>query len=110
MNGAPHDSLWLSLILGANLGGGFTPIGSPSNIIALNMYYGAIKNPEKQSDFFKTFFLIGVMLSVVLMSIATIYIFLALFLGSSTVGALAIVAGVVGLLYSIQPWKHIHIR
>ncbi|MFQ5819376.1 MAG: SLC13 family permease [Candidatus Heimdallarchaeota archaeon] len=110
VNGAPHDSLWLSLILGANLGGGFTPIGSPSNIIALNIYYGAIKNPEKQSVFFKTFFLIGVMLSVVLMSIATIYIFLALFLGSSTVGALAIVAGVVGLLYSIQPWKHIHIR
>ncbi|MFQ5820808.1 MAG: hypothetical protein ACE5I5_12525 [Candidatus Heimdallarchaeota archaeon] len=44
------------------------------------------------------------------MSIATLYIFLALFLGSSAVGALAIVVGVVGLIYSIQPWERIHIR
>jgi len=94
VNGIPHDSLWRSLILGANLGGGFTPIGSPSNIIALNMYYRAFKDPQKQSDFFKTFLRVGIMLSVVLMSIATLYISLALFLGASAVGALAIVVGI----------------
>ncbi|MFX0196477.1 MAG: SLC13 family permease [Candidatus Hodarchaeota archaeon] len=110
MNGAPHDSLWSSLILGANLGGGFTPIGSPSNIIALNMYYSAVKNPEKQSEFFKTFFRIGVLLSVILMSIATLYIFFALFLGSLAVSALTIVVGIGALFFSTRPWEHIHIR
>lgn len=110
MNGAPHDVLWLSIILGANLGGGFTPIGSPSNIIALNMYYGAVKIPEKQSEFFKTFFLIGVTVSFVLMSIATIYIFLSLFLSQLALSAITVVAGIVALLILIRPWERILIR
>jgi len=110
VNGMPHDSLWISLIMGVNLGGGFTPIGSPSNIIALTMYYRAVKSPEKQSDFFKTFFRIGIMLSAILMSIATVYITLGLFLGYSTVEVIAIVIGIGILLYSIRPWERIHIR
>ena len=66
VNGLPHPSLWRSIILGANLGGGFTPIGSPSNIIALNMYYRMTKDPKKRSDFFRTFLRVGIMLSTTL--------------------------------------------
>ena len=107
MNGIPNDSLWLSLILGANLGGNFTPIGSPSNIIALNMYYRMVKNPDNQKDFFKTFFRIGIMQSIILMSIATVYISVSLFFGSSIAGALAILVSIIALLLSFRPWEHI---
>ncbi|MFX0203337.1 MAG: SLC13 family permease, partial [Candidatus Hodarchaeota archaeon] len=110
MNGAPHDTLWLSLILGANLGGNFTPIGSPSNIIALNMYYGEVKSPKKQKGFFKTFFLIGVLVSVALMSIATIYIILSRFLAPTTLSVLSIAIGIVALVILIQPWERIRLR
>jgi Na+/H+ antiporter NhaD/arsenite permease-like protein len=98
-NGAPHDSLWLSLTLGTNLGGGFTPIGSPFNIIALNMYYRAVKNPKKQAEFFKSFFLIGVILTLALMGIATIYVILTLVLGAS-ISALVILTGGIGVVFS----------
>ncbi len=85
MNGLPHESLWRSIILGANLGGGFTPIGSPSNIIALNMYYRITKDSEKRYDFFKTFLRVGIMLSTTLMGLATILIFLNLYLSVAIV-------------------------
>jgi Na+/H+ antiporter NhaD/arsenite permease-like protein len=110
VNGVPNDSLWLSLIMGANLGGNFTPIGSPSNIIALNMYYRMVKNPDSQKEFFKTFFRIGIMLSLILMSIATVYISVSLFFGISVAGVLSIIVGIIALLLSFRPWERIHFR
>lgn len=110
MNGAPHDTLWLSLILGANLGGNFTPIGSPSNIIALNMYYGEVKSPKRQKTFFKTFFLIGVLVSIALMSIATIYIILSRFLTPTTLSVLSVTIGIIALAILIQPWERFRFR
>ncbi|MFQ5820803.1 MAG: SLC13 family permease [Candidatus Heimdallarchaeota archaeon] len=109
-NGAPHGTLWLSLIMGANLGGNFTPIGSPSNIIALNMYYGEVKSTAKQKGFFKTFFLIGVLVSVVLMIIATIYIILSRFLTPLQLSALSVTIGIVALVILIRPWERFRMR
>ena len=105
VNGLPHESLWRSIILGANLGGGFTPIGSPSNIIALNMYYRMTKDPKKRSDFFKTFLRVGITLSTILMGLATIFIYLNLYLSVAIVSLITIVVGMSALLIWIRIWE-----
>ncbi len=63
--------LWLSLIIGANLGGNLTPIGSPSTVIAIgilekNGYTGYLK------EFIKT----GIIITITHLIIASIYIYI----------------------------------
>ncbi|MBD3155950.1 MAG: hypothetical protein GF368_04835 [Candidatus Aenigmarchaeota archaeon] len=61
--------MWWCLIFGAGLGGNLTPIGSPSNVIAMNI---AKKegNPISFSEFMK----VGFIVTIVQLSLAMIYL------------------------------------
>jgi len=59
------------LVFGANLGGSFTPIGSPSNIVALG-----ILERNGLKGFFRRFFKIGAIAALIHLALANLYIFL----------------------------------
>lgn len=59
------------LVFGANLGGNLTPIGSPSNIVALG-----ILERNGCKGFFRKFFKIGAITALIHLTLATLYIFL----------------------------------
>jgi len=71
------NMLWWSLVLGANLGGNITPISSPSNIIALSIAKGE-GHPIPFGEFMK----IGIIITIVHISFATVYLLLLFFLGA----------------------------
>jgi len=64
-------SLWWGLVIGANLGGNMTPIGSPSTIIAIG-----ISDQEGYPIPFTTFLKMGVGLTVVHFVISMIYLYI----------------------------------
>lgn len=63
-------TLWWGLVIGANLGGNMTPIGSPSNIIAIG-----ISEQEGYPISFTTFLKMGLGLTVVHFIISMIYLY-----------------------------------
>jgi len=58
------------LVFGANLGGSLTPIGSPSNIVALG-----ILERNGCKGFFRKFFKIGAIIALIHLALANLYIF-----------------------------------
>ncbi|OYT67943.1 MAG: hypothetical protein B6U65_01355 [Candidatus Wolframiiraptor sp. EX4484-121] len=62
--------IW-GLVFGANLGGNLTPIGSPSNIVALG-----ILERSGCKGFFRRFFKIGAIAALIHLALANLYIFL----------------------------------
>jgi Na+/H+ antiporter NhaD/arsenite permease-like protein len=64
-------NIWWGLVVGANLGGSLTPIGSPSNILALGVSERDGK-PIKLSTFFRYCFLITMLHLIV----STIYMYI----------------------------------
>ena len=70
------NMLWWCLILGANLGGNITPISSPSNVIAMS-----IAKSEGHPLPFGEFMKIGIIITIVHISLATIYLLFLFFLG-----------------------------
>ena len=62
--------IW-GLVFGANLGGSFTPIGSPSNIVALG-----ILERNGCKGFFRRFFKIGAIAALIHLALANLYILL----------------------------------
>jgi len=63
-------SLWWGLVIGANLGGNMTPIGSPSTIIAIG-----VSEQEGYPISFTTFLKMGLGLTVVHFMISMIYLY-----------------------------------
>jgi Na+/H+ antiporter NhaD/arsenite permease-like protein len=63
------NMLWWSLVLGANLGGNITPISSPSNVIAMS-----IAKNEGHPLPFREFMKIGIIITIVHISLATVYL------------------------------------
>jgi Na+/H+ antiporter NhaD/arsenite permease-like protein len=63
--------LWWSLLFGAVLGGNLTPIGSPSNVIALN-----VMKKEGKSVSFGEFMKVGVVVTVFHLFLAIMYLLL----------------------------------
>jgi Na+/H+ antiporter NhaD/arsenite permease-like protein len=63
------STLWWGLIIGANLGGSMTPIGSPSSIIAIG-----VSEQEGYPISFNMFLKIGIGLSIVYYLISIVYI------------------------------------
>ena len=63
--------LWWGVVIGANLGGNMTPIGSPSNVITIG-----ISEQEGYPISFNQFFRLGLGLSIVYFVISMCYIFL----------------------------------
>ena len=62
--------LWWGLVIGANLGGNMTPIGSPSNIITIG-----VSEQEGYPISFKMFMKIGLGLTLLYFVISTAYIY-----------------------------------
>ena len=62
--------LWWGLVIGANLGGCMTPIGSPSNVIAMG-----VSEQEGYPIPFNQFLKLGIMLTVIYFIISMIYIY-----------------------------------
>ena len=62
--------IW-GLVFGANLGGNLTPIGSPSNIVALG-----ILERNGWKGFFRKFFKIGAITALIHLALANLYILL----------------------------------
>jgi Na+/H+ antiporter NhaD/arsenite permease-like protein len=63
-------SLWWGLVIGANLGGNMTPIGSPSTIIAIG-----VSEQEGYPISFTTFLKMGLGLTIVHFTISMIYLY-----------------------------------
>jgi Na+/H+ antiporter NhaD/arsenite permease-like protein len=63
--------IWWGLVIGANLGGNLTPIGSPSNILVL-----AVSEREGTPISFMTFFKHGFPITVIHLLISTVYLYL----------------------------------
>ena len=63
--------LWWGLVIGANLGGNMTPIGSPSNIITIG-----VSEQEGYPISFKMFMKIGLGLTLLYFVISTAYIYI----------------------------------
>ncbi|MCB9918370.1 MAG: ArsB/NhaD family transporter [Planctomycetes bacterium] len=70
MDGIPHEPLWWSLILGANLGGNATPIGSISCVIALH----ALAKEAGIQIGWGRFLAVGGVLMIVQLVLATLWI------------------------------------
>ncbi len=64
------EILWWGLVIGANLGGCMTPIGSPSNVIAMG-----VSEQEGYPIPFNQFLKLGVMLTIIYFIISMIYIY-----------------------------------
>jgi len=64
------SKLWWGLVIGANLGGNMTPIGSPSNIITIG-----VSEQEGYPISFKMFMKIGLGLTMLYFVISTAYIY-----------------------------------
>jgi len=64
------EILWWGLVIGANLGGCMTPIGSPSNVIAMG-----VSEQEGYPIPFNQFLKLGVMLTILYFIISMIYIY-----------------------------------
>ena len=64
------SKLWWGLVIGANLGGNMTPIGSPSNIITIG-----VSEQEGYPISFKMFMKIGLGLTLLYFVISTAYIY-----------------------------------
>jgi len=64
------EILWWGLVIGANLGGCMTPIGSPSNVIAMG-----VSEQEGYAIPFNQFLKLGVMLTILYFIISMIYIY-----------------------------------
>jgi Na+/H+ antiporter NhaD/arsenite permease-like protein len=63
-------TLWWGLIIGANLGGSMTPIGSPSSIIAIG-----VSEQEGYPISFSSFLKIGIGLTVIYFMVSMIYLY-----------------------------------
>jgi Na+/H+ antiporter NhaD/arsenite permease-like protein len=63
--------LWWGLVIGANLGGNMTPIGSPSNIITIG-----VSEQEGYPISFNTFMKMGLGLTFLYFIISMAYIYL----------------------------------
>jgi Na+/H+ antiporter NhaD/arsenite permease-like protein len=63
--------LWWGLVIGANLGGNMTPIGSPSNVITIG-----ISEQEGYPISFTMFLKLGFSLTILYFIISTGYIYL----------------------------------
>ncbi len=79
--GYSAEPFWWSLVLGANLGGSFTPIGSPSNVIAMGAYYRHELDKEKRTSFFKTFIIVGSISALFHLLLSAIYIYIRITFG-----------------------------
>jgi len=64
------EILWWGLVIGANLGGCMTPIGSPSNVIAMG-----VSEQEGYPIPFNQFLKLGIMLTIIYFIISMIYIY-----------------------------------
>ncbi|MFQ6053738.1 MAG: ArsB/NhaD family transporter [Candidatus Bathyarchaeia archaeon] len=64
------DQVWWGLVIGANLGGNMTPIGSPSNIIALG-----VSEQEGCPIPFNRFFKIGFGLTMLYFILSMMYLY-----------------------------------
>jgi len=69
--GGEAKSTWWGLVIGANLGGCLTPIGTPSNIVALG-----IAEREGQPISMGRFFRLCIGVTLLLLIISTLYMFL----------------------------------
>jgi Na+/H+ antiporter NhaD/arsenite permease-like protein len=63
--------LWWGLVIGANLGGNMTPIGSPSNVITIG-----ISEQEGYPISFTLFLKLGLSLTILYFIISTGYLYL----------------------------------
>ena len=70
MEGIPHEPLWWSLILGSNLGGSATPIGSISCVIALH----ALDHEAGIKLGWGTFLAVGGVLTLIQLTLACLYL------------------------------------
>lgn len=65
-------NIWWGLVIGANLGGNLTPIGSPSNILVL-----AVSQREGNPISIQRFFLLSLPITLIQLTISMIYMYLA---------------------------------
>ena len=70
LSAAQHKSLWWALALGADFGGNFTLIGASANVVVAGMSERA----GRRISFLK-FMLYGIPVTLVSLTIATIYVF-----------------------------------
>jgi Na+/H+ antiporter NhaD/arsenite permease-like protein len=68
--GSSWNVMWWGLVIGANLGGNMTPLGSPSHVIAIG-----ISEQEGYHISFNFFLKLGVMLTLIYFLISMAYIY-----------------------------------